>query len=256
MTLLAKVENYHTLLNQVAAFLGGKQQNKPGTPSAALLQTYWSIGEYIVLSEQEGNSRATYGIRFLERMAAHLTKKFGIGFSRSNLTYMRRFFLFFPIRETVSGKLSWSHYFEILKTNDRAAVIFYINQIEKFGWSVRHLKQQIKNGLHHCVTIFSPKPPSKPKLPKRQSFMSWLLQRQKSAPSKAEKNSPKCEAVATPPLPVPRSPFAASFSPLPGLQFAVNSPSIGGCFFPRNVRPHWRRFEVEPVRLPTCANEI
>jgi hypothetical protein len=196
MTLLTKVENYHTLLNQVAAFLGGKQQNKPGTSSVALLQTYWSIGEYIVLSEQEGNSRATYGIRFLERMAAHLTKKFGIGFSRSNLTYMRRFFLFFPIREAVSTNLSWSHYFEILKTNDRAAVTFYMNQVEKFGWSVRHLQQQIKNALHHCVTIFSPKPPSKPK-PKRQSFMSWLLQRQKSASPKTEKKSSKCEALAT-----------------------------------------------------------
>ncbi len=236
MTLLAKVENYHTLLNQVATFIGSKPENKPGKPSAALLQTYWSIGEYIVLSEQQGNSRATYGIRFLERMAAHLTKKFGTGFSRSNLTYMRRFFLFFPIRETVSGKLSWSHYFEILKTNNRAAVTFYINKVEKLGWSVRHLQQQIKNGLHHCVTIFSPKQPSKPK-PKRQSFMSWLLQRQKSASPKTEKNSQKCEALPTA--------LTALHSPL-----SIPRPSLHPRHFPGEASFFRGNVSRSPISMP------
>ena len=197
MTTLEKVENYHTLLDQVRTFLGGRRENNNCTSNAGLLQTYWSIGEYIVLSEQEGNNHATYGIRFLQRMSAHLTRKFGVGFSRSNLIYMRRFFLFFPLRDTFSTKLSWSHYFEILKTNQAAAITFYINQIEKFGWSVRHLKQQIKNGLHRCVTICSYKTPSKPKRPKRISFLEWCREQRKLKLQKAEENSEKRETRST-----------------------------------------------------------
>ena len=40
------------------------------------------------------------------------------GFSRSNLQNMRQFYLKYPICQTLSGKLSWSHYCEILSISD------------------------------------------------------------------------------------------------------------------------------------------
>ena len=42
----------------------------------------------------------------------------GRGFSRSNLIYMRKFYLTFPKSETLSHQLTWSHYFELLKCDD------------------------------------------------------------------------------------------------------------------------------------------
>lgn len=47
-----------------------------------------------------------------------LTFARGKGFSRSNLNYMRKLYVAFPICETLSHKLSWSHYFELLKCDD------------------------------------------------------------------------------------------------------------------------------------------
>jgi hypothetical protein len=105
-------------------------------------------------------------------MAKQLFNKFGSGFSRSNLIYMRKLFLFFPFREMLSKKLSWSHYFEILKTNDRAAITWLVRQCEEHSWSVRQLKEQIKAGAHHWITITN----TKPKTTTREStsLRSWF----------------------------------------------------------------------------------
>ena len=43
-----------------------------------------------------------------------MTKDFGKGYSERNLRGMRQFYLCFPIWQTLSAKLSWSHYCEIL----------------------------------------------------------------------------------------------------------------------------------------------
>ena len=51
---------------------------------------------------------------FLEGIDAKLIT-FWCGFSRSNLIYMRKFYLTFQKSETLSHKLTWSHYFELLK---------------------------------------------------------------------------------------------------------------------------------------------
>jgi len=46
---------------------------------------------------------------------------------------------------TVSAKLSWSHYDEILKLKDIKEIIYYIKLIETYNLSVRELRSRIKN---------------------------------------------------------------------------------------------------------------
>jgi hypothetical protein len=82
-----------------------------------LVQTYWEIGHYIVEFEQQGNERAEYGTQLFERLSKDLTLQYGKGFGRSNLLYMRKLYLSFPISGTLSHLLTWSHYYEILKAN-------------------------------------------------------------------------------------------------------------------------------------------
>ncbi|SNS36357.1 Predicted nuclease of restriction endonuclease-like (RecB) superfamily, DUF1016 family [Granulicella rosea] len=87
------------------------------------VRTNYEIGRRIVEQEQHGKGRAEYGKDLLNDLSARLAGEFGSGFSRSNLEYMRRFYLAYPDRalpesqaslksqvslksQTLSGKLS------------------------------------------------------------------------------------------------------------------------------------------------------
>lgn len=53
----------------------------------------------------------------------------------------------------MSHKLSWSHYFELLKIDDELARSFYQNQAIKDNWTVRDLKRQKQSGLFHRLAL-------------------------------------------------------------------------------------------------------
>ncbi len=55
--------------------------------------TNFEIGRRIVEFEQLGNRRAEYGERIMRELSHRLTEELGRGFSKSNLEYMRRFYL-------------------------------------------------------------------------------------------------------------------------------------------------------------------
>ena len=92
-----------------------------------LVITNWHIGEYIVEFEQGGKTRATYGNGLLRSLSRRLTLQLGKGYSRSNLQNMRRLYLYYPKCQTVSGKLSWSHWCELLEIDDSLERQFYEN---------------------------------------------------------------------------------------------------------------------------------
>lgn len=112
--------------------------------NTAMVETYWQIGRVIVEHEQEGSSRAAYGKRQLEILSEALTREFGKGFDVTNLRNMRRFFLAFPIRETVSLELSWSHYNSLSRIEDSEARCWYEKEAREQNWSVRALQRQIE----------------------------------------------------------------------------------------------------------------
>lgn len=117
----------------------------------------WQTGKYIVEFEQGGKVRAEYGKQLLVNLAKDLTLHNGRGFSRSNLSYMRKFYLSFPKCETVSHKLTWSHYFEILKCDEPLEMQFYLKQCIKEGWKVRELKRQMKSALFQRLALSTDK---------------------------------------------------------------------------------------------------
>ena len=140
--LIKNQKQYKDLLKQISArYLQGQAQAARSV-NAVLLETNWNIGRYIVEYEQKGNVKAKYGERLLENLSADLTLMHGKGFSRSNLSYMRLFYVCYPICETVSHKLSWSHYFELLKIDDKLERSFYEKQSLLENWSIRELIRQ------------------------------------------------------------------------------------------------------------------
>ena len=108
-----------------------------------MVQTYWHIGRMIVEDEQGGQKRAAYGKQVLLELAMRLSEEFGAGFDVSNLRNMRRFYLAFPIRETLSLELNWSAYLCLIRVDNPKARVWYAKEAAEQGWSVRALDRQI-----------------------------------------------------------------------------------------------------------------
>jgi len=115
--------------------------------NAHLVQTYWSIGQYIVEFEQKGSATATYGKQLLPQLSKDLSISLGKGFSRSNLSRMRQFYLEYPICAALPHKLTWTHFVELLKIEDPLERSFYEKQTIAENWSVRALQRQKKTSL-------------------------------------------------------------------------------------------------------------
>ena len=144
---------YSQLIGNIGSLVANARDNVARQINTTMLDAYWQIGQYIVEYEQKGESKAEYGQGLLERLSRDLTQAYGRGFSRSNLVYMRKFYLAFQIRETVSHKLSWGHYFELLKIDDELERNFYIRECEQEQWNVRELKRQMKSMLFHRLAL-------------------------------------------------------------------------------------------------------
>ena len=95
-----------------------------------LVQTYQEIGKIIIEDEQKNNERAEYGKKILKEL--------------SNLQNMRQFYLKYPICQTVSGKLSWFHYCEILSISDDKERAFYEREMHQVDFLIRFLFQNTR----------------------------------------------------------------------------------------------------------------
>lgn len=148
---------YVILVSQISDLWGNAKNKAVYAVNAQLLVANWLTGQYIVEFEQGGNVKAKYGDRLLANLSKDLTRLKGRGFSRSNLTYMRKLYLLFPKCETLSHKLTWSHYFELLKCDDPMEMHFYMKECIKEGWKVRDLKRQINSSLFQRLALSTDK---------------------------------------------------------------------------------------------------
>lgn len=99
---------YSELVNHITDLWTEAKADAITAVNAHLLDANWKTGQYIVEFEQKGMARAEYGKQLLVNLSKDLTIRCGRGFSRSNLTYMRKLYLAFPKSETLSHKLTWS----------------------------------------------------------------------------------------------------------------------------------------------------
>jgi predicted nuclease of restriction endonuclease-like (RecB) superfamily len=121
--------------------------------NANLLETYWHIGRMIVEDEQQGSPRADYGKNVLKNLATQLTIEFGKGFDYTNLTNMRKFFLAFPILDTLRQELSWSHYRLLCRLDSEDKKRYYLNESIANNWNIRMLQRQINSLAFERVLV-------------------------------------------------------------------------------------------------------
>ena len=141
------------VINEIRHLILDARQRVASQVNTELLSTYWNIGKILVEYEQNSHERASYGAQTLKQLSKELTQEFGRGFSRSNLQNMRAFYLAYPICQTVSGKLSWSHYCELLSISDLDKRSFYEKESINSGWSIRELKRQISTSLYERLLL-------------------------------------------------------------------------------------------------------
>ena len=145
--------NMQPVIKEIRDILEEARNNVARQVNNELIAAYWNIGRIIVDYEQTVPERADYGKQTLKELAKELTKEFGKGFSRSNLQNMRALYLAYPICQTVSGKLSWSHYCELLSISDPDKRSFYEKEAVNSNWSVRELKRQIESSLFERLLL-------------------------------------------------------------------------------------------------------
>lgn len=146
------------MVAEIRDIMVSARQNVATQVNSELINAYWNIGRVIVEHEQDNNNRAKYGENTLKQLSKSLTKEFGRGFSVSNLQFMRRFYQVYQIQQTLSVKLSWSHYCELLIISDDDRRSFYEKECVRSGWSVRELKRQISTSLYERLLLSEGKP--------------------------------------------------------------------------------------------------
>ncbi|MEZ4961982.1 MAG: PDDEXK nuclease domain-containing protein [Saprospiraceae bacterium] len=142
-----------------------------------LLQLYWALGSDIVAQQET----AAWGEGLIPRLAKDLKAAFPhlTGFSRTNLFYIRKWYLFyrneFPIVPQVAGQLEdaivpqvavqfqvpgnelvavffavpWGHHRHVIdKCSDTREAIFYLKKTVQNNWSRDALRSQMKQDLY------------------------------------------------------------------------------------------------------------
>jgi predicted nuclease of restriction endonuclease-like (RecB) superfamily len=135
--------NLQPLLTDIAQIIEQARGQVRQSINTAMVASYWQIGRLIVEHEQQGEARAEYGKQQLQYLSTQLTEQFGKGFDVTNLRNMRRFYCAFPIRETLSLELSWSHYNLLARLENARAREWYMLEAQQQCWSVRALERQI-----------------------------------------------------------------------------------------------------------------
>ena len=123
----------------------GRQQAYSSV-SKIMIDTYWKIGEKIVLQEQKGKERADYGAHLIELLAKNLEQSYGKGFSSRYLRAFRQFYIVVPNYEIWKSRfpnLTWTHIFKSLRVQDITATRWYLETASEEMWSVRTLDRNI-----------------------------------------------------------------------------------------------------------------
>lgn len=142
------------ILNDVQKIIEVSQKEAYRSVNAILSQRNWLIGYRIAEEELAGEERAEYGAEVIKKLSKELTKKYGKGYTKTNLYNFYRFYKFFPeIFHPVSGKfairLTWTHYRILLQVHDEIARKWYEEEAYEQTWSVRTLQRNIDTQYYY-----------------------------------------------------------------------------------------------------------
>ncbi len=148
-----EMTHYNSLIFQIKQQFKNTQIKASVAVNSSLLEFYWYLGSEIVKRQKE----FAWGSDFLTKLSADLSDEFSEikGFSKSNLQYIRRWYLFYgevKVEQVVPllVKIPWGHNIVIIsKCKNRDEALFYINKTMENGYSRAVLVHQIESDLYH-----------------------------------------------------------------------------------------------------------
>ena len=111
------------------------------------IKTYLEVGELLK------NVDTKYGKNVMKEYSKRLTNKFGKKYTTSLLYKIKQFYSIIEKVPTMSGKLTWSHWYEMLSFDDINKVSYYVNQCEVYNLDVRELRNRIKSNEYERLPI-------------------------------------------------------------------------------------------------------
>ncbi len=182
MSEISYLADYSKWISTVKSRIQSAQIKAALSVNSELIHLYWELGREIA----EKQEKQKWGNSVLEQISKDLKQEFPHlgGFSRTNLYYMRQFFLFYKdisesivhqaggqIPETVLEslkKIPWKHNVLIFSKSKKAEeAVFYINSVLENNCSRKVMNIQIESRLYKrqgkAVTNFErtlPKPQS------------------------------------------------------------------------------------------------
>ena len=103
------------------------------------LNTYYNVGKLLLEAGKH------YGEGILKEYSKRLSIDFNKKYDSSTLNKMRKFYSLVEKMATLSPKLTYSHYVELLPFDNLNKIKYYINVTEKYNLSVRDLRDRIKD---------------------------------------------------------------------------------------------------------------
>lgn len=103
------------------------------------LNTYHNVGK--MLSEAGKH----YGKSILKNYSIRLSQELNNKYDVSYLNKMKKFYLLIQKLATLSPKLSYNHYVELLSLKDITEIKYYIKIVENKNISIRQLREKIKS---------------------------------------------------------------------------------------------------------------
>ena len=105
------------------------------------LTTYYNVGKLLAEAGKH------YGEGIIKEYSDRLSSELNIKYSVRTLYKIIKYFNYMNKQKvpTLSAKLSWSHYDELLKLTDENIINYYIKISEEQNLSVRELRKRIKN---------------------------------------------------------------------------------------------------------------
>jgi len=157
------------LFHRVVVILEQARARVVRSVNSEMVIAYWHIGREIVEHVQAGKERAEYGKRVIEELADRLHRRFGRGFSTTNLRYFRNFYEVYSgrvpeIRHLAGGELDRAgaaapkHRTRRGVLDDLTSAVDHAERIHGFspalGWKhYRALMQVDHNAARHFYEI-------------------------------------------------------------------------------------------------------
>lgn len=175
-----KLTIHNTILfENIRSLIQEAQQHVVRNINTTMLVAYFEIGKRIVEHEQHGKQRAEYAKQIIIQLSKYLTKEFGRGYSVDNLERFRNFYLIYKnrisaslvrksskaeksasqmrlsqtIQDTFPFTLSWTHYIQLLKIDNKDERDFYEIEATQNHWSVRELQRQYHSALYERLVL-------------------------------------------------------------------------------------------------------